>query len=144
MAVPLGSPISPSSSETNADRSFSALLADLASETSVLFREELALFTAELREKLGLAGRAGIAVVAGGVMLSSGWLALLAAAILGLSTVLAPWLAALIVGAMAVAIGVVLLFVGKRGLDGDLLVPRRTIASLREDEAWLKERIRSL
>ena len=34
-----------------------------------------------------------------------------------------------------------LLFFGKSRLDADALVPRRTLNSLREDEAWIREQI---
>jgi xanthine/uracil permease len=81
------------------------------------------------------------ALAAGGVIAFSGWLALLAAAILGLSHVLAPWLSALIIGGFVLAIGVGLALFGKSRLKADALVPRRTLKSLREDEAWIRDRV---
>lgn len=125
-----------------AERSVAALLSDLASETILLLRQEMALFKAELHEKFSRAGYGATALGAGGMILYSGWLALLAAAVLGLATVLPGWLAALIVGILVVLIGAVLLLVGKNRLDTKALMPDRTLRSLREDEAWLKERLR--
>src|SRR5580693_2866607 len=87
-----------------ADRSIAALLSDLASETGLLVRTELALLKAELSEKLGRAGQGVAALGAGALIAFSGWLALLAAAVLGLATVVPPWLAALIVALVVVAI----------------------------------------
>src|SRR5712672_2669028 len=58
------------------------------------------------------------------------WLVLLAAAVLGLSNVVEPWLAALIVGFVTLALGAGLLFFGKSRLDADALALRRTINSL--------------
>jgi hypothetical protein len=52
------------------------------------------------------------------------------------------WLAALIIAVLALAIGVALLLIGKSRFDAGSLVPRRTLRSLREDEAWLRERLR--
>ena len=66
---------------------------------------------------------------------------LLAAAVLGLSTVLRPWLAALIIGVLTLVIAGVLLLLGKRWLDAQKLVPRRSLNTLREDAAWIKERV---
>ena len=66
---------------------------------------------------------------------------LLVAAVLALSLVLRPWLAALIVGAAVLLVGGVLLWLGKRWLDARRLVPRRTLNAVREDGAWIKERI---
>ena len=66
---------------------------------------------------------------------------MIAAAILGLSNALAPWLAALVVGLVVIALGAGLLFFGKSRLDADALVPHRTLNSLREDEAWIRDQL---
>jgi Putative Actinobacterial Holin-X, holin superfamily III len=123
------------------DRSVAALLSDLANQITALVRQEVALFKAELLEKLGLIGRGVGAIGAGAVIAFSGWLALVAAAILGLSIVLAPWLAALIIGLVLLGIGAGLLYFGKSRLDTDALAMRRTLGSLREDEAWVREQL---
>jgi hypothetical protein len=123
------------------ERSVAALLSDLANQIGSLVRQEVALFKAELVEKLGLIGRGVGAIAVGGMIALSGWLALVAAAILGLAIVLAPWLAALIVGLVLVGVGAGLLYFGKSRLDADALAMRRTLGSLREDEAWVREQI---
>jgi uncharacterized membrane protein YqjE len=125
-----------------ADRSITALLSDLANETVLLIRQEMALLKAELQEKFGRIGQGATALGAGALMAFSGWLVLLAAAVLGLATVLPAWLAALIVAIVVLAIAGVLVFIGKSRFDADSLMPRRTLRSLREDEAWLRERLR--
>jgi hypothetical protein len=125
-----------------ADRSITALLSDLANETVLLIRQEMALLKAELQEKFGRIGQGATALGAGALMAFSGWLVLLAAAVLGLATVLPAWLAALIVAIVVLAIAGVLVFIGKSRFDADSLIPRRTLRSLREDEAWLRERLR--
>jgi hypothetical protein len=122
-------------------RPVAALLSDLAGETSTLVRQEIALFKAELNEKLAQIGLGAGAVAAGGVIAFSGWLALVAAAILGLSQVLAPWLSALIIGVVVIAVGAGLALFGKSRLKADALVPRRTLNSLREDEAWIRDQV---
>ena len=122
-------------------RPVATLLSDLASEIGQLVQQEFALFKAEMQEKLGRLGQGGGALAAGGLIAFSGWLALIAAAILGLSNVLAPWLAALVVGLVVIALGAGLLFFGKSRLDADALVPRRTLNSLREDEAWIRDQL---
>jgi len=122
-------------------RPVAALLSDLAGETSTLVRQEIALFKAELNEKLVRAGVGAGAIAAGGVIAFSGWLALVAAAIIGLSYVVAPWLSALIIGVVVIALGAGLALFGKSRLKADALVPRRTLNSLREDEAWIRDQI---
>jgi hypothetical protein len=124
------------------DRSIAVLLSDLANETILLVRQEIALLKAELREKFGKMGQGATMLGAGAALALSGWLVLLACAVLALSTVLKPWLAALIVAIIVLAIGGILLLIGKKRLDADNLVPRRTMRSLREDEEWIRERMR--
>ena len=115
------------------ERSLATLLSDLASETILLLRQELALLKAELHEKFNRIGQGAGALGAGALVAFSGWLVLLAAAVLGLATVVPPWLAALIVA---------LLVLGKNRFDAQGLTPQRSLRSLREDEAWIRERLR--
>lgn len=123
-------------------RTIAALLSDLANETILLIRQEVALFKAELHEKFGRIGQGATALGAGVIVAFSGWLVLLSCAVLGLATAVPAWLAALIVGLVVVGIGVGLLFLGKSRLDTGSLMPRRSLRSLREDEAWIRERLR--
>ena len=122
-------------------RPVAALLSDLAGETSTLVRQEIALLKAELNEKLARIGVGAGALAAGGVIAFSGWLALVAAAILGLSYILAPWLSALIIGVIVIALGAGLALFGKSRVKADALVPHRTLNSLREDEAWIRDQV---
>jgi hypothetical protein len=128
-------------SHVRSGRPVAALLSDLAGETSTLVRQEIALLKAELSESLARIGLGAGALAAGGVIAFSGWLALVAAAILGLSYVLAPWLSALIIGIVVIALGAGLALFGKSRLKADALVPRRTLNSLREDEAWIRDKV---
>jgi len=123
------------------DRRVASLLSDLANQIGTLVRQEVALFKAELLEKLGMIGRGAGAIAAGALIVLSGWLALVAAAILGLAIVLAPWLAALIIGVVLIGIGGAVLYFGKSRFDSDALAMRRTLGSLREDESWVREQL---
>jgi hypothetical protein len=127
--------------ESRPGRPVATLLSDLVNDIGTLLRQEIALFKAELQEKLRLLGQGTGALVVGGLIAFSGWLALLAAAVLGLSEILAPWLSALIVGIVVIVLGAGLMMFGKGRLDADALVPRRTLNSLREDEAWIRDQL---
>jgi fatty acid desaturase len=124
-----------------ADRSIAALLTDLINQISLLIRQEGLLLRTEMVEAAARAGRGAALIAVGIIFALGGFLALLAAAALGLAIVLPPGLAALIVGVFALALAVILLLVGKRQLNADALTPRRTLNSLREDKVWLKEQI---
>ena len=123
-------------------RGLGALIADLVRDSTTLVRQEIDLAKAEMAEKIGQVGRGGAMLAAGGLAAFAGLLFLLLAAVHGLSTVVDPWLAALIVGAATAAIGVVLLTIGRSRLSADGLAPRRTLATLREDRSWAKARVR--
>ena len=128
--------------QPKADRSIATLLSDLAGETILLVRQELALLKAELHEKFSRVGQGVGALGAGALIAFSGWLVLLAAAVLGLAEAVPAWLAALIVALLVLSIGGALLWFGKSRFEAKSLTPSRTLRSLREDEAWLKERLR--
>jgi hypothetical protein len=116
------------------------LLRRLTDELTTLLRQELALATAEVSRSMRvmLTGAASVAV--GGAVLFTGLLAMLAAAVLGLATVLQPWLAALVIGAAVAIIGVVLVLAGIRSMDPSTLKPSRTAESLRRDKDVITRR----
>jgi hypothetical protein len=117
-----------------ADRSLAALLTDLINQISLLIRQEGLLLRTELVEAAVRAGR-------GAIFALGGFLAMLAAAALGLAIVLPPGLAAFVVGVFALGVAVILLLIGKRQLNTEALMPRRTLNSLEADKVWLKEQI---
>jgi hypothetical protein len=123
-------------------RSAADLFSDLASETGVLVRQELALFKQELARNLARAGRGVMALALGSLFLFGGWCALLTAATLALSLVVSPWLAALLVAAASFLAGAGLLYFGRRRLAFRALAPRRALDSLRADAAAIRERTR--
>lgn len=123
------------------DRSLGGLFADLARETSNLARSEIELAKAELSEKAGkAAGGAGL-LAAGALVAWAGLLFLLAAVALALAELMAPWLAALIVGAVVGLAGIVLLAAGRRRLKTGSLQPERTIRTLKEDTRWVQSQL---
>ena len=70
--------------------------------------------------------------------------ALTACAILALATAVAPWLAALIVGAIVAAIAGVLALAGKGQVaQAAPPVPEQTIESVKEDVEWTKQRAKT-
>ena len=120
----------------SADRetqSVAALLHRLTHELATLFRQELALVAAELTRTLGKILAAAATAAAGGAVLFAGLLVLLAAAVLGLSHIMADWLAALLVGILVSAVGIAALIAGTRALP-KTLQPKRSARSLSKDK----------
>ncbi|ROR80457.1 Putative Holin-X, holin superfamily III [Plantibacter flavus] len=110
------------------------LLADLREDVVRLVTGEIALFKAEMTKKakdLGIG--AGMLVVAL-VLVLFGFGTLIAAAVLGLATVLPAWLAALIVGVVLILVAGILALVGVKKLKaGAKPVPERSVEALTGD-----------
>jgi uncharacterized membrane protein len=115
------------------DRSLGELFGDLAGQTGALVREEVTLAKAELTQTATQAGKNIAMLVIGGAVAYAGLLALLAAVILALVTVLPAWLAALIVGLVVAGVGALLLQRGRAALAHTDLAPRQTLATLVAD-----------
>lgn len=131
----------PRTQDPGADRPIAGLFAELARETTNLARTEIELAKAELTEKAGQAASGVVWLAAGGLIAFAGFLALLAAAVLGLANVLAPWLAALIVGVVVLAVGGMLVLMGRGRLRPENLQPQRTMETLRDDKRWARSQL---
>ena len=125
------------------DRSLGELFADLAKESSVLVRQEVALAKAELTQKAGQVGKDVGFLAVGGLVLYAGLLAIIAALIILLATLGVPWwLSALLVGLIVAGAGYFLVQRGMKALKREDLAPHRTIETLKEDAECAKEQVR--
>ena len=127
--------------DPRANRSLAGLFADLARDLTGLVRTELELAKAELGEKAGQAAGGVAFIAAGGFVAFAGLLVLLACAVLALSLVVQPWLAALIVGVVVIGIGVALMLMGRNRLRPQNLQPNRTLDTLRDDKDWARSQL---
>lgn len=125
---------------SGADASVGQLVERLSAQVSALVRDEMALATAEMKRK---GAQAGIGIGIGGAgavvaLLGSG--ALVAAAVLGLATVLAAWLAALLVGVVLLALAGVISAVGITQVRNSAPpVPEHAVQSTKRDIETVKE-----
>lgn len=122
------------------DASVGSLARDLLHEVPALLTKELALAKSEMRETMRETKEGLISVASGGVVVLGGYLVLLFAAVYGLSLVMAPWLAALIVGGVAAVIGFVLVSAGMRQFRAENLRPEHTLNSVRKDTDAIRGR----
>jgi uncharacterized membrane protein YqjE len=129
---------------TDEDRSVGELVQALTQQTSALVRHEMRLAQVELQEKgkrmgvgAGMFGGAGLVALYGVG-------ALIAAAIIGLGTLLEPWLAAVIVGVVLLAVAGILALTGKKQVNrGTPPLPEQAIESTKRDVDEVKARARS-
>jgi membrane protein len=122
------------------DRPVGQLVSDATEQITRLVRDEMRLAAAELQRKGKRLG-AGAGLLSGaGVLAFYGGAALVAALILGLATLLVPWLAALIVGVAVLGVAGVLALVGKKQVQRvSPLVPEESAASVKTDIKIIKE-----
>jgi Putative Actinobacterial Holin-X, holin superfamily III len=130
------------SSTAPSDASLGELIKAMSTDLSRLVRDEIQLAQTEISGKVKQAG-VGVGAFGGaGVLAFYGLGVLIAAAVLGLALVLPPWLAALIIGVVVLAIAGVAALIGRKKMrEAGPAVPERTVASVKEDVAEIKESI---
>ena len=118
--------------------SIGELLGNISGDLSQLFRQEVELAKAELKQEASKAGKAaGFLGVAG----FAGYLAVVLlsfALVFALANVMDAGWAALIVAMIWLIIGGVLFVSGRKKLKSVDPVPHRTVDTLKEDAKWLK------
>ena len=123
-----------------------ALLRELAEGSSSLVRQEARLARLELTELFGAIASGTAFIVGGSVLLLLGTLTVLVGLILlGGDQWLRDryWLAALIVLAASGGLALWFAFRGAALLKPRQLAPEQTVATLKEDTAWLKQQLTS-
>jgi hypothetical protein len=125
--------------EQSTKKSLGSLLGSLPELISRLIRGEIQLAKTELVTKLKEAG-VGAGLLVGAALFGFFLLAvLITAGVLGLATVVAPWLAALIVAAVLLVVTGVLALLGVKALKkGVPPVPQHAVNSVKADVAALK------
>jgi VIT1/CCC1 family predicted Fe2+/Mn2+ transporter len=101
--------------------SFTELLGQLANNSAAVVHDEIELVIQGIREKVR-AVRSGVLIVATGAVIGfAAFMSLCAALIIGLTSYMAPVIAALLTGAALALIGVVIAFIGFKQLKKAIL-----------------------
>ena len=123
------------------DASAGELVKNLTEQVSRLIRDELKLAEFEMTSKAKRMGRGAGMFGGSGLMALYGIGCLLAAAIIGLASVLPAWAAALIVGGALLVIAGVAALLGKSQVSKAAPpVPEQTVQSVKADVEEVKER----
>jgi hypothetical protein len=126
------------------DRPLGELVQDLSRQTSTLIRQEMRLAQAELAEKGRHAGKGAGMFGGAGLVALYGAGALIAAAILGLATVVEPWIAAAAIGGGLLLIAGILALTGKKELEeAGPPKPEQALDSVQRDIETVKASARS-
>jgi uncharacterized membrane protein YqjE len=120
------------------DASVGQLIGEISDDLSRLFRQEVELAKAELKQEAGKAGKAA------GMLGAAGFAGYLAVVLLSFALVFAlgnvmdyGW-AALIVAVLWAVAGGVLYATGRKTMSSVDPMPRRTVETIKEDAKWLK------
>jgi uncharacterized membrane protein YqjE len=129
--------------EELSDRSVGELVQRLSQQTATLVREEMRLAQVELQQKGKRAGMGAGMFGGAGLVALYGVGALVAAAIVLLGTAVEPWLAAVIVGVVLLAVAGVLALMGRKQVEqATPPKPERAMASVQRDVEHVKESAR--
>ena len=123
------------------DTPVSELVKQLTDQTKTLVKQEMRLAQVELQEKGKKVGLGAGMFGAGGLVAFFGAATLTTAIVLALSTALAPWLAALIVGVLLLAAAAVAALKGKQQIEqATPPLPEHTVETVKEDLQHVKQR----
>lgn len=128
----------PSASRDPGAESISGLISNLTTDLSSLLGKELKLAKSEVRESVSGVQTAVGAIAVGAAIAMAGLVALLMSAVYGLSNVVDPWLAALIVGTAALLLGFLMIQSAKSKMNASAIVPERTVESAKQDKATVQ------
>ena len=129
--------------EPEDSRSIGTLLGDLGRQVSTIVRKEIDLARVEIMSGIGRMGRGAATTAAGGALIYAGLLVVLIAIVLALIDAgLDPWLAALIVGAVALLVGGLVTALGVQQVRTTEIAPKQTAETVRENVEFVKEQVK--
>jgi len=128
--------------EPNDNRSLPELISALTSDLADLVRKESELVRTEVSEKIAQTGKGASQMSIGAALLLGGLLVLLQALVIGLSKVMDPLWASLVVGVGVGLIGFTLVKGGADKLKPAQLAPDRATRQLHKDAQMVKEQVR--
>ncbi|GAC1626426.1 MAG: phage holin family protein [Candidatus Acidiferrum sp.] len=123
-------------------RSVPEVLQDIVGNLQEIIRSEFRLATAEMKEEAARAAKPALTFGTGMVLAIYALGFLLLSIVYALSTVVAPWIAALIVTALAGVPAIVFMQKGRDRLKNVNLVPEKTIANVKEKVQWATNQIK--
>lgn len=134
----------PAEMPPQARRSVADLIKKLASDASVLLRQEIGLAKAEMKQNVRSFVKHLSEMAVGGGVAVVGLLVLIAFAIIGLGGLLGDeyWLSSLIVAVLLLGTGGLMILSGVKRLGKTSVMPTGTVGSLKVTSGWAKEEVR--
>ncbi|HXO62418.1 MAG TPA: phage holin family protein [Candidatus Acidoferrales bacterium] len=127
---------------TQNGRSVPEVLQDIVGNIQEIIRSEFRLAKAEVKEEASKAAPPLTMIVVGAAIGFYALGFLIFTLVMGLATVMATWLAALIVGAVLGLMALVMITTASKRLKQVNKVPERTIETMKENVQWAKNQIK--
>jgi hypothetical protein len=125
------------------DLSLGTLFAELSQEIGALVRQELALARIEISDNASRLGRDVAVLAVGAAILYAGFLAAIAAVIVGLGLVINSLvLSAFVVAIVVLGVGYGFVRRGLANLKGAEIAPRQTVHTLKINADWARDQFR--
>ena len=122
------------------DRSLGELFAELSEKTSTLVQKEIELARHEVTRSAEEMARKSVMIGVGGAVAYAGFIVLLIGAAWLLVTIGLPtWIAFVIAGGIALAVGGFLAMRAAQALKAVSVVPEKTVETIKQDVEWAKE-----
>jgi len=121
-----------------------SIVSGIVKDLQEIVRGEVKLAKTEIREDVSAMGRGAASIAAGGIVAFVGFVFLMLSATFALSKWVEMWIAALIVAVALLLIGAILAMSGKKKLSASSLKPTESMESLKEDQAWASQQIKSV
>jgi hypothetical protein len=126
----------------HAEPSFVELVKEILANVEQIFRSEVRLAKAEVKEEIGRGSKAGVVLGAGVIMAFYSVGFLLLSAVYALSLRLPLWGSALLTGAFAGVVALLLILTGRQRIRQVHLKPERTIETVKENVAWMRQQVK--
>ena len=120
------------------------LVSGIVSDLQGIVRGEISLAKAELRDDATSIGQAIGSLIAGAIVLLVGFIFLMLGVTYLLNKSFEMWISAGIVGLVLLIIGAILASAGKKKMSAASLKPTKSIDSLKEDQQWASQQIKSV
>lgn len=121
-----------------------AIVSGIVKDLQEIVRGEVKLAKAEIKEDVSAMGKGAASIAAGGIVAFVGFIFLMLAVTYLLNKWLEMWIAAGIVAIALLLIGAILAMSGKKKLSASSLKPTESIESLKEDQEWASQQIKSV
>jgi len=132
------------SGQTSTQESLGTIVTGIVEDLQGIVRGEVQLAKTELKEDASSLGKGAGMIAAGALVALVGFIFLMLGVTYLLNKSFQMWIAAGIVGLVLLLIGVIAAMAGKKTMSAANLKPQKTIDSLKEDQQWANQQIKSV